>query len=60
MESAVESANSENRVEYTDSPETIYLDENGGLPQTVQIKEEPRDYSDDATTECAGCYKFVI
>lgn len=58
MESAAESANSANTLEYNDSPDMIYLDENGYLPQTVQIKEEPRDYSDDTASECTG--KIII
>lgn len=54
MESAAESASSANMLEYKDIPEMIYLEENGCLPQTVKIKEEPRDYSDDPAAECTG------
>lgn len=54
MESAAESASSANMLEYKDIPEMIYLEGNGCLPQTVKIKEEPRDYSDDPAVECTG------
>lgn len=54
MESAVESASFANMLEYKDTPEMIYLEGNGYLPQTVKIKEEPRDYSDDPAAECTG------